>query len=65
MRMIFYSELTKNQTKIAKLIQNFNSGVSVKTLGGNPFSAINNAIMAQINNRIEAFGNNLDILMKI
>lgn len=56
MRMIFYSNSTKNQTKIAKLIQNFNSGVSVKTLGGNPFSAINNAIMAQINNRIEAFG---------
>ena len=56
MRMIFYSNSTANQTKSAKLIQNFNKMLAYKSLGLNPFSGINNAIMANINNRIEAFG---------
>lgn len=56
MRMIFYSNSTKNQDKVSKLIQNFNKGLAYKALGLNPFSGINNAIMANINNRIEAFG---------
>lgn len=56
MRMIFYSNSTKNQTKTAKLLQNFNTFVAYKSLGLNPFSAINNTIMANINNRIEGFG---------
>lgn len=56
MRMIFYSNSTANQDKISKLIQNFNSFVAYKSLGLNPFSAINNIVMAKINNRIEAFG---------
>lgn len=56
MRMIFYSNSTANQTKIAKLLQNFNTFVAYKSLGGNPFSVINNTIMANINNRIEGFG---------
>jgi hypothetical protein len=56
MRMIFYSNSTANQDKISKLIQNFNSFVAYKSLGLNPFSAINNTVMAKINNRIEGFG---------
>ncbi len=56
LRMIFYSNSTANQTKIAKLLQNFNSFVAYKSLGLNPFSAVNNTIMANINNRIEGFG---------
>lgn len=56
MRMIFYSNSTANQTKTAKLLQNFNTFVAYKSLGLNPFSAINNTIMANINNRIEGFG---------
>jgi len=56
MRMIFYSNSTANQTKSAKLIQNFNKMLAYKSLGLNPFSGINNAVMANINNRIEAFG---------
>ena len=56
MKMIFYSNSTANQTKSAKLIQNFNKMLAYKSLGLNPFSGINNAIMANINNRIEAFG---------
>ena len=56
LRMIFYSNSTANQTKISKLIQNFNSFVAYKSLGLNPFSAVNNTIMANINNRIEGFG---------
>jgi hypothetical protein len=56
MRMIFYSNSTANQTKVAKMLQNFNTFVAYKSLGLNPFSAINNTIMANINNRIEGFG---------
>ncbi len=56
MKMIFYSSSTANQTKTAKMIQNFNSFVAYKSLGLNPFSAINNTVMASINNRIEGFG---------
>lgn len=56
MRMIFYSNSTANQTKSAKLIQNFNKMLAYKSLGLNPFSGINNSIMANINNRIEAHG---------
>lgn len=56
MRMIFYSNSPANQTKTAKLLQNFNSFVAYKSLGLNPFSAINNTIMANINNRIQGFG---------
>lgn len=56
MRMIFYSNSTANQTKTAKLLQNFNTFIAYKSLGLNPFSAINNTIMANINNRIEGFG---------
>jgi hypothetical protein len=56
MRMIFYSNSTANQTKVAKMLQNFNTFVAYKSLGMNPFSAINNTIMANINNRIEGFG---------
>ena len=56
MKMIFYSNSPANQDKISKLIQNFNGFVAYKSLGLNPFSAINNVIMAKINNRIEGFG---------
>lgn len=56
MRMIFYSNSEKNNNKIAKIIQNMNSYTAFKTLGLNPFSAINNRFMAGINNRIEAYG---------
>jgi hypothetical protein len=56
MTMIFYSNSTANQDQISKLIQNFNSFVAYKSLGLNPFSAINNTVMAKINNRIEGFG---------
>lgn len=56
MKMIFYSNSRANQTKSAKLIQNFNKMLAYKSLGLNPFSGINNAIMANINNRIEAHG---------
>ncbi len=56
MRMIFYSNSRANQTKVAKLLQNFNTFVAYKSLGMNPFSITNNAVMASINNRIEAFG---------
>jgi len=56
MRMIFYSNSDKNNNKIAKIIQNMNSYTAFKTLGLNPFSAINNRFMAGINNIIEAYG---------
>lgn len=56
LRMIFYSNSTKNDSKIMKMIQNYNQYGAIKALGLNPFSAVNNYIMANINNRIEAFG---------
>lgn len=56
LRMIFYSNSEHNTSKINKILQNFNQFTAYKTLGLNPFSAINNYIMANINNRIEAFG---------
>jgi hypothetical protein len=64
MRMIFYSNSPANQDQISKLIQNFNSFVAYKSLGLNPFSAINNITMAKINNRIEGFGKNFGFTNK-
>lgn len=56
LRMIFYSSSESNNSKITKILQNMNKFTAMKTLGLNPFSSINNYIMANINNRIEGFG---------
>lgn len=56
LRMIFYSTSEANNSKVSKVLQNLNQFTAFKTLGLNPFSSINNFIMANINNRIEGFG---------
>lgn len=56
MRMVFYDNSEMDNTKIAKIAKTVLKYNSLKGIGLNPFSAINNYIMARINSSIEAAG---------
>ncbi len=56
MRMVFYDNSEMDNTKIAKISKTILKYNSLKGIGLNPFSAINNYIMARINTSIEAAG---------
>lgn len=56
MRMVFYDNSEMDNTKIAKVAKTVLKSNSLKGIGLNPFSAINNYVMARINTSIEAAG---------
>lgn len=56
LRMIFYSNSEKNNSAVAQIAKNFQKFTSMKLQGLNPFSAINNAVTAGVNQVIEAKG---------
>lgn len=56
MRMVFYDNSEMDNTKIAKIAKTVLKYNSLKGIGLNPFSAINNYVMARINTSIEAAG---------
>jgi len=56
MRMVLYDNSEMDNTKIAKFSKTVLKYNSLKGIGLNPFSAINNYVMARINTSIEAAG---------
>lgn len=56
MRMILYDNVEDNNTVVAQIAKKMMNYVSIKNLGLNVFSGINNAIIGDITQRIEAWG---------
>lgn len=56
MRMVYYDNSDMDNTKIAKVAKTILKYNSLKGIGLNPFSAINNYVMARMNTAIEGAG---------